>query len=111
MLIFIIFIISILLMSAIAFFIFFNKKNKKKKLIKVIKIIQESKPIKQPAFVITSQDIKAIAGEDMIATQLDLARAYIEIDKKKLAKKILEHVAQNGNSGQQLAAYQLMTNL
>ena len=108
MLMAIIFMVSILLISLAVFFIFFIKKNKKKKL---IKIIQESKPIKQPAFIITSQDIKAIAGEDMIATQLDLARAYIEIDKKKLAKKILEHVAQNGNSGQQLAAYQLMTTI
>ena len=58
--------------------------------------------------VITSQDIRAIAGDDVMVTQLDLARAYIELGKKKLAKQILDHVIKHGNSHQQQSARQLM---
>jgi FimV-like protein len=61
--------------------------------------------------VITSQDIKAIAGDDVMATQLDLARAYLEMNKKSLAKKILTHVEQNGTQEQRRTATQLMTQL
>lgn len=63
------------------------------------------------SYTITSQDIKAIAGEDLMATQLDLARAYIEMDKKSLAKKILEHVIEHGETTQQTAARELIRNL
>ncbi len=61
--------------------------------------------------VITSKDISAIAGEDVMATQLDLARAYIELDRKKLAKQILEHVIKNGDKVQQGQARQIMNDL
>jgi len=71
----------------------------------------KSNALKKSSIIITSQDIKAIAGDDVITTQLDLARAYIEIGKKKLAKKILDHVIQHGNSSQQQAAQYLMMNL
>lgn len=76
-------------------------------------VVPSSKPdtLKKSPIIITSQDIKAIAGDDIITTQLDLARAYIEIGKKKLAKKILGHVTQHGNSTQQQAAQSLMMNL
>src|SRR5688572_29003856 len=64
---------------------------------------QGSKKIPKPATsrpsnrILTSQDIRAISGEDVMATQLDLARAYIEMGKKSLAKQILQHVTQHGN--------------
>lgn len=58
--------------------------------------------------VITSKDIKAVSGEDVMATQLDLARAYLEMGKKKLSKQILEHVIQNGNESQQQEAQKLL---
>jgi FimV-like protein len=58
--------------------------------------------------IITSQDIKAIAGENVFNTQLDLARAYIEMDKLKLAKNILNHVLERGNSAQQTLAEQML---
>ena len=64
---------------------------------------------KNSSIIITSKDIRAIAGDDVFTTQLDLARAYIEIGKKKLAKKILDHVVLHGNARQKEAAYQLMT--
>lgn len=62
-------------------------------------------------WVITSQDIKAIAGDDVMVTKLDLARAYIELGKKKLAHQILSHVQQHGNDVQQQAAKQLISTL
>lgn len=61
--------------------------------------------------LITSSDIKAIAGEDLLATQLDLARAYIELDKKTIAKQILLHVMKNGAASLQKEASQLMATL
>lgn len=61
--------------------------------------------------VITSQDIKAIAGDSVMATQLDLARAYIEMDNKQLAKKILEHVIEHGEPGYQQQAHALIATL
>lgn len=45
--------------------------------------------------------IEAIAGDDVIATQLDLARAYIETGKKQSAKNILDHVIAKGSMAQQ----------
>lgn len=65
----------------------------------------------KPSLIITSQDIKAIAGEDIMATQLDLAQAYIELDKKKLAKKILDHVVEHGNAFQQQEACALIAKI
>jgi FimV-like protein len=41
----------------------------------------------------SKDNLTAITGDDIIGTQLDLARAYIETGKKQLAKKILHAVA------------------
>lgn len=60
--------------------------------------------ISQTGITITSSDISAIAGEDVLATQLDLARAYIETGRKQLAKKILEYVVQQGSDAQRSEA-------
>jgi FimV-like protein len=54
-----------------------------------------------------SKDIAAISGEDPIATQLDLARAYLEAGKSTLAQKILANVAKQGSSAQQNEARSL----
>lgn len=59
--------------------------------------------------VVTSNDISAIAGDDVIATQLDLARAYIETGRVSLAKKILEYVCDNGTESQQEEAVRLLS--
>lgn len=50
----------------------------------------------------------AIAGEDKLATQLDLARAYIETGKTQLAKKILLFVLEKGALPQQQEAKRLL---
>lgn len=57
--------------------------------------------------LIAANDISAIAGDDAIATQLDLARAYIEADKKILAKKMLSQILQEGTHSQQQQAARL----
>jgi len=53
-------------------------------------------------------DINTIAGGDTVATQLDLARAYIEMDKKKMAKPILNSVLKTGNAQQKNIARRLL---
>lgn len=53
-------------------------------------------------------DLTSIAGDDVIATQLDLARAYIETNNKKIAKKILRLVLNQGNKVQKEQARALL---
>jgi len=93
---------DICIIAVIIFIIFKFRMNKHS--------LQETSVLenKKPATVITSKDIRAIAGDDMMITQLDLARAYIELGKKKLAKQILDHVIKHGNPSQQQSARQLM---
>jgi FimV-like protein len=62
----------------------------------------------QTKLVVTSSDISAIAGDDVMTTQLDLARAYIETGRHLLAKKILEYVRTHGNDFQQEEADRLL---
>ncbi len=71
---------------------------------------QKTEPSIKPTtkLVVTSQDISAIAGDDVISTQLDLARAYIETGKTQLAKKILEYVEVHGDIVQQDEAQRLL---
>ena len=71
-------------------------------------IVNVNTKIPKKRLTISSRDIRAIAGEDVISTQLDLARAYIESGRKKLAKKILEHVMHQGSDTQQQEAKSLM---
>lgn len=59
----------------------------------------------------SDDDFFAIAGEDVMVTQLDLARAYIETDKKSLAKQILASVVVQGNATQQSEAKRLLNTL
>lgn len=56
-------------------------------------------------------DLGAIAGDDVLSTQLDLARAYIESDKKLLAKNILQYVVQQGTNNQRSEAEQLLNSI
>ncbi|MBX3708898.1 MAG: hypothetical protein KIT56_05010 [Gammaproteobacteria bacterium] len=65
----------------------------------------------QPALVNNPSfhDMTAIAGDDVMATQLDLARAYMEAGRNQLAKKILEYVVTQGTAIQQQEALQLLS--
>jgi FimV-like protein len=62
-------------------------------------------------FTISSKDIETIAGDDVLTTQLDLARAYIETERKALAKNILNNVILQGSLEQQAEARGLMEKL
>jgi FimV-like protein len=94
---------EIFLISLISFlFIFFMRDRR------------PSLPVSAPAisppspFVITSHDIKAIAGDHVMTTQLDLARGFIEIGKTALAEKILKHVLEKGDPEHRVLAQKLM---
>jgi FimV-like protein len=69
-----------------------------------------STPPKTVAPVFTNvsiQDVHAIAGDDPVATQLDLARAFVEAGRKQLAQPILQQVMVDGSESQQREARQL----
>ena len=53
-------------------------------------------------------DLTTIAGDDIIATQLDLARAYIETNNKQTAKKVLKLVMSQGSKTQKAEAKTLL---
>ena len=74
----------------------------------VISLKSETKPT---LVVHNKEDIKAIAGEDELTTQLDLARAYIEMNQKQLAKQILDNTIHHGNAAQQQEARLLLSRL
>lgn len=46
-------------------------------------------------------DFSAIAGDDVMTTQLDLARAFIESGRKEAAKSILQTIVAQGSQTQQ----------
>lgn len=88
------------------FFSWFLKRKRHKNKAAAVMIDKKEAPT-----LITSHDIRAIAGDDIMSTQLDLARAYIELGKNKLAKKILEHVLQHGSFQNQSVAKELISHL
>lgn len=59
----------------------------------------------------TASDVSAISGEDPMATQLDLARAYIETGKKQFAKIILTAVIREGSGIYQEEAQRLLSTI
>lgn len=58
-----------------------------------------------------AKHISAIAGDDVMSTQLDLARAFIETGKTHSAKDILDVVIANGSGSQRLEAQRLQQHL
>lgn len=62
-------------------------------------------------FTISSKDIETISGDNLLSTQLDLARAYIETERKNLAKSILNNVMQHGSDEQKQEAKRLLGSL
>lgn len=57
------------------------------------------------------KDVSAIAGDDPVATQLDLAKAYIESGKAQLARIILAAVIKHGSSHDQEEAQRLLSTI
>ncbi len=73
-------------------------------------IAKAYKPTPEAQFF-TSVQMNSIAGENPISTKLDLARAYIEMDKKHLAKSILLSVQKQGTDQQKKQAKKLFETL
>ena len=73
--------------------------------------LQTYTPPQRSTHVLSSKDIEMVAGEDVITTQLDLARAYLEMGKNNLAKSILFHVSKQGRPEQQQEARELINSL
>lgn len=65
-------------------------------------------PSSKPAYTLSKKDIEMVAGEDVVTTQLDLARAYMEMGKNNLAKSILYHVSKQGKPEQKQEAERLL---
>ena len=95
---------SALFVFVLGLYFLFRKRPAKAVSVKLQEVPTEKRPIH-----ISSSDIHAIAGDDVLATQLDLARAYIETGREKLAKKILQHVVEHGSDNQQQEARQLLS--
>jgi FimV-like protein len=93
-----------LIVAGVLLMLLLSLKLRKAKLPKPIEI-------KKPPQRVTHQHIDAIAGDDVMTTQLDLARAYIEMGERDLAKEILAQVSTEGNPVQQRQAQQLTTGL
>ena len=53
-------------------------------------------------------DLHAIAGDHIVKTQLDLARAYIETGKNEVARKILETIVDQGEMTDKLEVQRLL---
>jgi FimV-like protein len=59
----------------------------------------------------SAADVSAIAGDDVLATQLDLAKAYLEMDQKILAKPLLKQILKDGKREHKERARLLMKTL
>lgn len=99
-----IFVTALSLFSVIFYCIlrrFFSAKNQQPK----IAAVESKETTEDP------NDLTAIAGDDVIATQLDLARAYIETGRKQFAVAILQTVTLEGNATQREEAQELLSYL
>ncbi|OGT60884.1 MAG: hypothetical protein A3E85_01075 [Gammaproteobacteria bacterium RIFCSPHIGHO2_12_FULL_45_12] len=70
--------------------------------------ISKSVSDKNALRLLNTTAIRAIAGDDVMATELDLARAYLEIDKKDAARLVLRKVAAKGTVAQRKEAKLLL---
>lgn len=89
---------------------FFKRRQPKQKAPSLSRVAEDVAPQKT-LISDPNPDVRAIAGDDIMVTQLDLARAYIELGQKKLAKQILEEVQSQGSLMQQQAAERLLASL
>lgn len=67
-----------------------------------------AKKLKKQETLAREQTLQAISGEDVNATKLDLARAYIDMNEKSSAKTLLQEVIEKGSRQQQMEAKRLI---
>jgi FimV-like protein len=104
--------VSLLLFSVGLYFILRLTKGKKPEtLIQMVQAQHKPAPIDKILLPDTASDVSTISGEDPMATQLDLARAYIETGKQQFAKIILAAVIKEGNNTYQEEAKRLLSSM
>lgn len=98
--------ISILLFI-VGLYLIFKKPTENKPCVKESEPASPQLPLMQKSDADNTYYLLEIAGDDLIATQLDLARAYIETGKNSLARTILDPIIAQGNEVQQQEAIRL----
>ncbi len=88
-----------------------TREKKRESLMDLIQSPKKSGQIDKILLPDTASDVSTIAGEDPMATQLDLARAYIETGKKQFAKIILTAVIKEGSNSYQEEAQRLLSSI
>ena len=80
---------------------------------KPLVIARPPQPKNTPAksFSISTKDIASVAGNDVLTTQLNLARAYIETGRQALAINMLNNIILHGNSEQQSESKRLLSTI
>lgn len=74
----------------------------------IVRIYHQPRSVSTVEQNMMSEAVMAIAGNDVIATQLDLAFAYIETNQKKSAQVILERIIKQGSENEQQEAKRLL---
>lgn len=89
----------------------FSSKRKEKKQPPVLTLVKESVHFlpRSDKTAITSSDLQAIAGDDVVDTQLDLARAYLETGRHELAQKLLQSILTTGSAADRQEAQRLLS--
>lgn len=88
-----------------------TREKKRESLMDLIQSPKKSGQIDKILLPDTASDVSTISGEDPMATQLDLARAYIETGKKQFAKIILTAVIKEGSNSYQEEAQRLLSSI
>lgn len=96
-----------ILFFIVGFYLIFKKPKKTKPCVTESASVSPQLPIMPKSTSDNNYYLLEIAGDDLIATQLDLARAYIETGKNSLARTILEPIIAQGNEVQQQEALRL----
>jgi FimV-like protein len=81
-------------------------------LVVLLFLTRRKKPLQTAVLTQPRQaDIHAVAGDDVLSTQLDLAKAYIEMNQKKIASEMLNAILKKGSNRQKDEARHLISSL
>lgn len=96
-------IVLIIIVLALVLLIFFSYS---------LSIKRGNNPKSQPSKpTLASESLSSVSGEDIYASKLDLARAYIDMEDNQSAKLVLHDVAANGSPTQRKEATRLLNEM
>lgn len=76
---------------------------------------KSSSPVMEKSFAVSKNksgiNYSYIAGDDVVASKLDLARAYLDMGDQSSAKDLLQAIVQEGNDKQKKEASDLLTHM